>query len=91
MNQSLPYLETEVYFLCTRVQCPTEENRGKHRIVLNYLKATKDDWRIMVSDNLLKLETWTDGSQTVNEDISFGFGIIHGNSSKQKLNIKSTT
>ena len=41
----------------------------KLRKVLNYLKAAKDDKRIMGSNNLLKLETWVDASHAVHEDM----------------------
>ena len=60
MQRSCPDLETVVYFLCKRVQCPTEEDWGKLRRVLNYLKAIKDYKRIMGSKDLLKIETWID-------------------------------
>ena len=39
IKSSRPDLETAVSFLCTRVKCPTEEDWGKLRRVLNYLKA----------------------------------------------------
>ena len=53
----------------------------------------------MGSNNLLKLETWVDASHAVNEDmrghiggcISYGVGIVHGKTSKNKLNTKITT
>ena len=41
VKRSRPDLETAVYFLCTRVQCPTEEDWGEIRRVLNYMQATK--------------------------------------------------
>ena len=88
-----------MYFICTRVQCPTEEDWGKLRRVLNDLKVTKDDKRIMGSDDLLKIETWVDALYAVHEGmrgltgvcIYCGAGNIHGKASKQKLNTKSTT
>ena len=55
MKRLQPDLETAVSFLCTRVQCSTEEDWGKLMRVLNYLKATKNDKRIMGSDNLINL------------------------------------
>ena len=51
MKRSRPDLETAVSFLCTRVQCPTEEYWGKLKRVLNYPKATKYDKRIMGPDD----------------------------------------
>ena len=61
-------METAVFFLCTRIQCPTEEDWGELRRVLNYLKAKKDEKRIMGSGNLFKLETWIDALHAVHED-----------------------
>ena len=57
MKRSRPYLETAVYFICPRVPCPTEEDWGKLRRVLNYLKVTKYDKSIMGSNNLLQIDT----------------------------------
>ena len=65
---------------------------------MNYLKATKNDKRIMGSDDLLRLETWIDASNVVHEDMkgkkvgcmSCGVGIIHSKASKHKFNTKST-
>ena len=99
MKRSRPDLGTLVYFLCTRVQCPTKEDWGEIRRVLNYLKATKNDKRIMVSDDLLKLEKLVDEFRMVHEDLRentgqcmyCGLGIVHSKASKQKLNTKSTT
>ena len=42
-------------FIGTRGKFPTEENWGKVRRVLNYLKGKKYDKKIMGSDYLLKL------------------------------------
>ena len=69
MKRSRPDLESSVYFLCTRVQCPTYEYWGRLRRVLNYLKATKNNKRIMGSEDLLKLETWVDAFHAVHEDM----------------------
>ena len=99
MNNSRKDLEKGVSFLCTRVQCPTEEVWGKLRRVLNYLKATKYDKKVMGSNYLLKVETWVDASHAVHGDMrdntggcmSCGVGIIQGKESQQKLNTKSTT
>ena len=85
MKHSWSDLEIAVYFLCTRVHYPTEEYWGGFRRVLNYLKATKYDKRIMGSNNLLKLDTLIDISNAVHEDtrahtggcMHSGVGIIH--------------
>ena len=72
---------------------------GKLRRVLNFVKATKDNKRIMGTLNFLKLETWVDASYAVHDNMrghtggcmSFGWGIIHRKASKQKLKTKSST
>ena len=97
MKRSRIDLEITVSFLCTRVQCPTNGDWGKLRRVLNYLKETKYDKRVIGSNNILKLEKWIDSFHTVHEDImghkggcmSCGVGIIHIQASKQKLEKKS--
>ena len=70
----------------------------KLRRVLNYLKATKDDKRIMGYSNLLQLDTWVYVSHAVHDDMrghtegcmSYVVGIIQCKVSKKKLNTKST-
>ena len=57
MNRSCPDLETSVSFICTRMKLPTNEDWGKIRRFLKYLKAIKNDKRIMESGDLLKLDT----------------------------------
>ena len=60
---------------------------------------TIDDERIIGADDLGVLHTWIDSSYAVHPDIkshrgglmSFGQGIIHAKSNKQKLNTKSST
>ena len=62
MKHSRPYLETQASFLCTRVNLTSKEYWGKLRRVLNYMRAKKNDKRIMGSGNLIKIETWVDAS-----------------------------
>ena len=98
-KRSRPDLETAVSFLCTRVQAPTLEDWGKLRRLLKFLKRTKDDIRVMGADNMLKLETWVDASHATHANMrghtggtmSFGWGVVHEKSAKQKINTKSTT
>jgi hypothetical protein len=99
-KRSRPDLETAVSFLCTRVQKPTEEDWGKLRRTLNFLKVTERDRRIIgCSGEDLSLHTWVDASHAIHENMrghtggcmSTGVGVIHGKASKQKMNTKSTT
>ena len=86
-------------FLCTRVKEPTQEDWRKLCRVICFLKATKDDKRIIGMDDLWSLRTWIDGSYAVHADMrghtggsmSLGWGLIHAKASKQKLNSKSST
>jgi hypothetical protein len=98
-KRSRPDLETAVSFLCTRVQAPTIEDWGKLRRLLKFLKKMKNDIRVMGADDILKLETWVDASHATHANMrghtggamSFGWGVVHEKSAKQKLNTKSTT
>ena len=54
-QRSRPDLDTAVSFLCTRAKQPTEEDWRKLRIVVCFLKATKDDKRIIGMDDLWSL------------------------------------
>ena len=64
-----------------------------------FLKATKDNRRIIGMDNLWSLRTWIDGSYAVHTDMrghtggnmSLGWGLVHAKASKQKLNSKHLT
>ena len=67
-QQSRPDLNTAVSFLCTRVKEPMEEDWRKVRRVICYLKATKNDKRIMM-DDLWSLRTWIDGSYAVHDNM----------------------
>ena len=87
-----PDLDTAVSFLCTRVKDPTEEDWKKLRRVICFLKATKDNRRIIGMDDLWSLGTWIDGSYAVHADMrghtgssmSSGWGLVHAKASKQK-------
>ena len=99
MKRSRPDLETAISFLCTRVSCPTDEDWNKLYRVLQFVKQTKDDTRIIAADNIGEMYTWIDASYAVHDTmrghtggaISMGRGILHAKASKQKLNVKSST
>ena len=71
----------------------------KLRRVLQFVNATIDDRRILSADGEGILQTWVDVSYAVHDDmrshtgacISIGDGIVYNSSSKQKLNVKSST
>ncbi len=98
-KRSRPNIETAVAFLTTRVSKSNVEDMEKLRRLIKYLAGTKNDKRIIGGENLLQLHSWIDASYAVHPNMrshtggcmSFGTGIIHGKSSKQKLNAKSST
>ena len=92
-------MEHTVAYLCTRVSKSTTNDWVKLRRLLDFLQKTIDDVRIIGADNLEDMYTWIDAAYGVHEDfkshtggeISMGTGLIHSKSSKQKLNVKSST
>ena len=63
------------------------------------MKETLQDPRIIGANSLHDLFTWVDASYAVHENMrghtgglmSFGNGVVHARSGKQKLNVKSST
>ena len=94
-----PDIEPALSYLCTRVVNPTTEDEEKLFRVLDYLSDTLDDDQIIGADSLDILYMWVDASYAVHPNMRshtggallFGTGILHGKSSKQKLNTKSST
>ena len=92
-------IDIAVSFLCTIVSCRTDEDWEKLRRLLQYLQATLDLPRIIGANGLGMLQTWVDASYATHHDMrghtggsmSMGQGIIHGKSSRQKINTKSST
>jgi hypothetical protein len=94
-----PDIDPSVSFLCGRVKAPTKEDWHKLKRVLRYLNATIDEKRVIGAHNIQDLFTWVDASYAVHNNMrshtggcmSFGLGILHYLSTKQKLNVKSST
>jgi KUP system potassium uptake protein len=92
-------VQLPIGFLCTRVTCSTEQDRLKLKRVLEFLKGTLEDYRIVGADDVTIMQTWVDASHAVHKDmkshtggvVSFGRGAVMSKSSKQKLNTKSST
>ena len=67
--------------------------------VLGFLNNTSEDVQIIGADSLDNLYMWVDASYATHPNMrshsggamSFGTGILHGKSTKQKLNTKSST
>ena len=93
-----PDIEPALSYLCTRVSKPTIEDEKKLHRVLDYLKDTLEDVRIISADDFDNLYTWVDASYATHPNMrshtggamSFRTGILHGKSSKQKLNTKNS-
>ena len=76
----------------------TSEDWGKLERVLKFLHDTANDKRIVRVYDISTLPSYIDASYAVNPNIknhtdgliTFGKGIIHGKSSKQKLSVKSS-
>ena len=99
-KRARPDIETSVSYLCTRVSKSTDDDWEKLRRVLGFLQNTIDDVRIIGADSLQNLFTWVDAAYGVHSEdmrshtggiMSMGTGAIHTRSTKQKLNVKSST
>ena len=98
-KRARPDIEPALSYLCTKVSSPNCNNRVKLDRVLDFLKATKKDRRIIGATSLDKLMTWVDVSYATHDNMrshtgwmmSFGVGALHTKSTKQKLNTKSST
>ena len=99
IERARPDLETAIGFLCTRVAKSDEDDWLKLRRAIAYIKCTIDDIRVIGASSLMDIFTWIDAAYAVNPDmksqtggaISLGVGVLHAKSSKQKLNVKSST
>lgn len=93
-------IQLAIAFLCSCVSCSTEEDWSKLKRVLTYINGLLDEYRFIGADNISKMKTWINASYAVHQDmkshtggvISFGTGAaLKSKSTKQKLNIKSST
>ena len=99
VKRARPDLETLISFLTMRVSKSDVEDWKKFKRGLTYIMNTLDDRRIIGARTLSDLFTYIDSSYAVHMNmrghtggaISMGYGIIHGKSSKQKINVKSST
>jgi hypothetical protein len=91
-------IQTAVAFLTTRVKKPDEDDWGKLKRVLKYLKGTKHLRLRLSIDSLGVIRWWVDASYNVHEDckgqtgamMSLGNGAQISFSRKQKLNVRSS-
>ncbi len=86
-------------FLTTRVRSPDEDDWGKVKRVLSYLKGTLHMPLILLAELLTLSRWWVDTAYTVHDDcrghtgagMSFGQGMVLSYSWKHKINTKSST
>ena len=98
-KRARPDIETGIAFMTTRVLKSTEEDWRKLKRIITFLKYTIDDVRIIGAKSMDTIYTWVDAAFAVHSNMrsqtggtmSFGYGMIHCKSSKQKLNTKSST
>jgi hypothetical protein len=98
-KRARPDLETAVDFFTTRVSKSDEDDWKKLERVLIWIMNTIDEKRVIGATSLRDLFTWIDAAYAVHANmrgqtggaISMGYGILHGKSSKQKINVKSST
>ena len=91
-------IQTAVAFLTTRVKRPDEDDWGKLKRVLKYLKGTRHMRLRLGVDDLRIIQWWVDASYNVHEDcrgqtgamMSLGQGAPISFSRKQKLNVRSS-
>ena len=99
MKRSRPDIETVISFLCTRVKYPDIQDWGKMRRVLEFLNQTIGDNCVIGANNIYEVLTYVDTSYAIHYAtrdyiggcMMFGWGLIHENSSKYKLNTKIST
>ena len=98
-KRARPDLQTAVAFLTTMVTVPDEDDMKKLGRVMKYLRETKDLFLTLSADNLHALNWWVDASFAVHKDmrshtgvmLSLGRGAVYANSTRQKLNTRSST
>ena len=86
-------------FLTTRVRNPDEDDWGKVKRLLGYLKGTLHMPLILSADSLTLSRWWVDAAYAVHDDcrghtgagMSFGQGMVMSYSWKHKINTKSST
>ena len=92
-------IELPIAFFCTRVSSSTEQDWLKLKRVLEYLYGTLEKTLTLGADDIRKMKTWVDASYAVHKDmkshtggvVSFGRSAALSKSSKQRLNVKSST
>ncbi|KAA8491680.1 Retrovirus-related Pol polyprotein from transposon TNT 1-94 [Porphyridium purpureum] len=97
-KRTRPDVLTVASFLATRVQSPNEKDTDKMMRILKYLNETRKlALTLGMTDDGMRV--YIDASFATHDDhkshtgcvISIGQGVVHGSSTKQKMNTKSST
>ena len=92
-------LQVAIAFLCTRVRTPNQQDWAKLKRVLQYVRGTLDLPRVISLRNFGLMDIFVDASHASHDNmrghtggcVSVGKGVIHGRSSKQRINTRSST
>ena len=98
-NRACPDTQTSVFFLCTRVRGPATDDCNNLARVINYIQGTIFLLLIFSIEKSGNIKWYADAAFEVNKDMSnhtggfmnIGTGVAYVQSSKQKLNTKSST
>ena len=99
-KRSRPDIQPTLSFLCTRVQKSNVTDWEKLKRLLQFINDTIDERLTPSADEgLTFMKTWVDASYAVHPNmrghtggcLTLGRGMLHGRSSKQKLNAKRST
>ena len=90
---------TTIAFMCTRVRAPDEDDYGKLKRLLKYIRGTLYLPLILEVDDLRLISWWVDASFATHPDckghtgamMSLGKEAVSAMSKKQKINTKSST
>jgi hypothetical protein len=94
-----PDIQVPIAFLTSRFTKADEDDWKKLKRLLQYLQSTIDMPLTLSIDNMSIIKTWVDASYAIHNDmrshtggtIMMGKGALYAKSSKQKLNVKSST
>jgi hypothetical protein len=92
-------IHTTIACLTMRVRNPNEDDWGKLRRLMRYIKGTINLPLILRADNIHVIKWWVDASLATHDNcrghtggtMSLGKGLITGVSKKQKINTRSST
>jgi hypothetical protein len=98
-KRSRPDIQTAVAYLTTRVKDPDRSDWKKLARTLKYLNATRELYLTLEADSPLVIKWFVDGSFAVHPDMrshtgaymTMGSGMAYANSTKQRLNTRSST